>query len=63
MDKYKHEYFIPKTFVIGIGKSAGFPTMKDCKGNWTNISIFENLSGFKPWEQRDKSKEISKVLN
>lgn len=63
-DNYNHLFYIPKTFVVGIDQEngAGFPTMKDHKGNWKSTGVFKNICGFQPWEQRDKSKEISKVL-
>lgn len=63
-DNYNHLFYIPKTFVVGIDQEndAGFPTMKDHKGNWKSAGVFKNICGFQPWEQRDKSKEISKVL-
>ena len=63
MKNYKYDKFIPKSFVIGISdKGAGFPTMKDEKGKWTNLSVFEGHCGFKPYAQKDSVKELNKTV-
>ena len=65
-DDYKYDFYIPKTFAIGLSNSSGnpgFPSMKTPDGKWTNISTFENICGFKPWTQRSEEKEINKALN
>lgn len=63
MQDYKYEMFIPKKFMIGIdGDNAGFASMKDKDGKWTNLSVFEKHCGYKPHLQRDARKEIDKAL-
>lgn len=63
MKEYKYKAFIPTKFVIGIDNEGnGFPSMKDEKGKWTNLSIFEKHCGYKPHTQKDARKEINKVL-
>ena len=63
MKECKYDTFIPKKFMIGIdGGNAGFPSMKDKDGKWTNLSVFEKHCGYKPHLQRDARKEIDKAL-
>ena len=65
-DDYPYDFYIPKTFSIGISTSksnAGFPSMKMPDGKWTSPSVFEKICGFKPWTQRNEEKEINKALN
>lgn len=48
-EEYKYEMFVPKKVVIGMTNNGiGFPTMKDKDGKWKNVSVFENICGFKP---------------
>ena len=62
-EEYKYEAYVPKKIVIGISDNGiGFPTMKDKDGKWKNVSVFENICGFKPHKQLDAKKEINKVL-
>lgn len=55
---YTQAKYIPRTFVIGIGKeNIGFPSAKEPYANkasktWTNPSIFLNHCGFKPTSQK-----------
>lgn len=61
--EYNYEAFVPTKFMVGIdNKSIGFLSMKDEHGKWTNVSVFEKHCGYKPYTQKDASKEIDKVL-
>lgn len=65
-DDYKYDFYIPKTFAIGLSNSSGnpgFPSMKTPDGKWTSVGVFEKICGFKPWTQRSEEKEINKALN
>jgi hypothetical protein len=64
MKKYKYDMMIPKSFVVGISEDgAGFLTMKDQNGKWTNLSVFEKHCGFKPYTQMDSVKELNKAVS
>ena len=64
MKKYKYDTMIPKSFVVGISEDgAGFLSMKDEAGKWTNLSVFEKHCGFKPYTQMDSVKELNKAVS